>query len=107
MAAASSTPSPKHTRIAQKSKWQDRKFSLLFNPNFWYFNVTDFLSQMSASLLFSLSLSQQAYNYFQWNFTKWHVLLSVNLKHTNSSPTALPNSVVELAFAFLTLDPDA
>lgn len=62
---------------------------------------------MSASLLFSLSLSQQAYNYFQWNFTKWHVLLSVNLKHTNSSPTALPNSVVELAFAFLTLDPDA
>lgn len=76
VAAASSTPSPKHTcRIAQKSKWQDRKFSLLFNPNFWYFNVTDFLSQMSASLLFFLSLSQQAYKYFQWNFTKWHVLL--------------------------------
>jgi len=34
-------------------------------------------------------------------------LHSVNLKHTNSSPTTLPNSVVELAFAFLTLDPDA
>lgn len=74
-------------------KWQIRKFSVLFDPNFWYFNVTDFLSQMSASLLFFLLLSQQAYKYFQWNFTKWHILHFVNHIHTNSSLVPLPGSV--------------
>ena len=59
---------------------------------------------MSASLSFFLSLSQQAYKYFWWNFTKRHILHSVNLKYTNSSPTTLPNSLLECVFVSLTLD---
>lgn len=107
MVAAASSTHPQHMNEYPRIflKWQVRKFSVLFNPNFWYFNVTDFLSQMSASLLFFILLSQQAYKYFQWNFTKWHILHFVNQIYTNSSLTPLSSSVSGLnAFAFLTLD---
>lgn len=98
-------PPPTHKWISQNLKWHVRKFSVLFDPNFWYFNVTDFLSQMSASLLFSLSLSQQAHKYFRWNLTKWHIFHFVNYIHANSSPTPLPSSILRTRdLVSLTLD---
>lgn len=93
-------PPPTHKWISQNLKWQVRKFSVLFDPNFWYFNVTDFLSQMSASFLFSLLLSQQAYKYFQWNLTNWHILHFVNHIHTNSSLAVLPSCFRAQCFCF-------
>lgn len=96
---------PQHTHEYPRI-WSGKSESSLFCSiqTFGILMLQIFLSQMSASLLFFLSLSQQAYKYFRWNFTKWHILHFVNLIYTNSSPNILPSFILELAFASLTLD---
>lgn len=87
--------------------WSGKSESSLFHSiqTFGILMLQIFFPKCQLLFYFFILLSQQAYKYFQWNFTKWHILHFVNQIYTNYSLTPLSSSVSGLnAFAFLTLD---